>query len=153
MPLYYSDLEVGDVFTTLGRTVTETDLVSFAMLSGDWNQIHTDQEFAAGTIYGQRVVYGLFGLAMLTGLMDRSGLFTGSAMAMLGIDKWRFVRPIFVGDTLHASIEIMAKRLASSRDRGIVDRRFQLVNQHGEVTQEGHLGLLIRVAPHGETSR
>jgi acyl dehydratase len=145
--LYYDDLEVGQVFTTPARTVTETDLVSFAMLTGDWNQIHTDKEFAKGTMYGQPVVHGLFGLVMMTGLLERSGLFSGSAMAMLDVRDWTFTAPIFVGDTLHASIEIVSKRLTSKGDRGIVDRRFSLVNQRGEVAQVGNLGLMIRLAP------
>jgi acyl dehydratase len=145
--LYYDDLEVGQVFTTPARTVTETDLVSFAMLTGDWNQIHTDKEYAKGTMYGQPVVHGLFGLVMMTGLLERTGLFSGSAMAMLDVRDWTFKAPIFVGDTLHAKIEIMSKRLTSKGDRGIVDRRFSLVNQRGEVAQVGNLGLMIRLAP------
>jgi acyl dehydratase len=145
--LYYDDLEVGQVFTTPARTVTETDLVSFAMLTGDWNQIHTDKEYAKGTMYGQPVVHGLFGLVMMTGLLERTGLFSGSAMAMLDVRDWTFKAPIFVGDTLHATIEIMSKRLTSKGDRGIVDRRFSLVNQRGEVAQVGNLGLMIRLAP------
>ena len=147
MALYYDDLEVGQVFTTPARTVTETDLVSFAMLTGDWNQIHTDKEFAKGTMYGRPVVHGLFGLVMMTGLLERSGLFSGSAMAMLDVRDWTFKAPIFVGDTLHATIEIVSKRLTSKGDRGIVDRRFSLVNQRGEVAQVGNLGLMIRLAP------
>lgn len=59
--LYYEDLQVGDSFTSPARTVTETDLVSFAMLSGDWNPIHTDDEFARAGLYGKRVMHGLFG--------------------------------------------------------------------------------------------
>jgi acyl dehydratase len=152
VPLYYDDLEPGQVFTTPARTVTETDLVSFAMLTGDWNQIHTDKEFAKGTMYGRPVVHGLFCLVMMTGLMDRSGLFSGSAMAMLGVEKWQFHAPVFVGDTLHADIEIVSKRLTSAGDRGIVDRRITLRNQDGVVVQSGHLGLMIRLAPQAAPS-
>lgn len=144
---FYHDLEVGQIFTTSARTVTEADLVNFAMLSGDWNPIHTDKVFTKNTIYGQPVVYGLFGVVMMTGLLDRSGLFNGSAMAMLDIRDWTFKAPVFVGDTLHATIEITGKRLTSKGDRGIVDRKFRLINQRDEVAQEGHIGLMIRVAP------
>ncbi|MDP9823668.1 acyl dehydratase [Nocardioides massiliensis] len=147
MPLYYDDLEPGQVFTLPARTVTETDLVNFAMLSGDWNPIHTDQEFTKGTIYGRPVVYGLFSVVMMTGLLDRSGLFSGSAMAMLDITDWRFEKPVFVGDTLHATVEIAGKRLTSGGDRGIVDRLFRIINQRGEVVQSGHIGLMIRCGP------
>lgn len=145
MALYYEDLTEGQTFTSPARTVTETDLVSFAMLSGDWNAIHTDEEFARETFYGKRVVHGLFGLSMMTGLLDRTGLFGGSAIAMLGISDWQFKAPIFVDDTLHFEMEIISKRLTSGGDRGIIDRKFSLINQRGEVVQEGHIGLMLRL--------
>lgn len=145
MVLYYEDLSEGQTFTSPARTVTETDLVSFAMLSGDWNAIHTDEEFAKESFYGKRVVHGLFGLSMMTGLLDRTGLFGGSAIAMLGIKDWQFKAPIFVGDTLHFEMEIVSKRLTSKGDRGIVDRKFFLTNQGGEVVQEGHIGIMLRL--------
>ena len=145
MALYYEDLTEGQTFTSPARTVTETDLVSFAMLSGDWNAIHTDEEFARETFYGKRVVNGLFGLSMMTGLLDRTGLFGGSAIAMLGISDWQFKAPIFVDDTLHFEMEIVSKRLTGGGDRGIIDRKFSLINQRGEVVQEGHIGLMLRL--------
>ena len=145
MALYYEDLAEGQTFTSPARTVTETDLVSFAMLSGDWNAIHTDEEFARETFYGKRVVHGLFGLSMMTGLLDRTGLFGGSAIAMLGISDWQFKAPIFVDDTLHFEMEIVSKRLTGGGDRGIIDRKFSLINQRGEVVQEGHIGLMLRL--------
>ncbi|MDT5096727.1 MAG: hypothetical protein QOC76_464 [Mycobacterium sp.] len=147
MPFFYDDLAVGRVFKLPARTVTESDLVGFAMLSGDWNPIHTDREFATDTIYGQPVVYGLLSLIMMTGLMDRSGIFSGSAIAMLDITEWRFEKPVFVGDTLSATVEIVSKRLTSSGDRGVVDRLFRITNQRGEVVQVGHIGLMIRLSP------
>ncbi len=152
MALYYEDLSEGQTFTSLGRTVTETDLVNFAMLSGDWNAIHTDEEFAKSTHYGKRVVHGLFGLSMMTGLLDRIGVFGGSAIAMLGIRDWQFKAPVFVGDTLHFEMEIVSKRLTSKGDCGIVDRKFSLINQRGEVVQEGHIGLMIRLKNREEVS-
>lgn len=145
MALYYEDISEGQTFTSPARTVTETDLVSFAMLSGDWNAIHTDVEFAETTNYGKRVVHGLFGLSMMTGLLDQTGIFSGSAIAMLGIRDWQFKAPIFIGDTLHFEMEILSKRLTSKGDRGIVDRRFRLINQRGEVTQEGDIGIMIQL--------
>lgn len=153
MALYYEDLSIGQTFTSPARTVTETDLVHFAMLSGDWNPIHTDKEFAQTAYYGQRVVYGVLGIALLTGLMDRMGIFHGSAIAMLGIRNWQFKAPIFVDDTLHFVMEIVSKRLTSSGDRGIIDRKFSLLNQRGEVVQEGHIDLLICVAKNREGNR
>jgi acyl dehydratase len=152
MTLYYEDLTEGQTFTGPARTVTETDLVNFAMLSGDWNPIHTDEEFAKSTYYGKRVVHGLFGLSMMTGLLDRTGLFAGSIIAALGIRDWNYKAPVFVGDTLHFEMEIASKRLTSKGDRGIVDRKFRLINQSNEVVQEGHIGLMIRLKNSEEVS-
>ena len=149
MPLYYEDLEAGQVYETPARTMTEADVVGFAALSGDWNPLHTDVEFAKGTIYGRRVVHGLFVLSMMTGLLERAGLFSGSAMAMLGIDGWRFVAPVFIGDTIRARMEIGEVRLTSKEDRAVVDHRFELLNQRDEVVQEGRIGVMVGRAPAG----
>lgn len=143
-PKYLEDLHAGDVFTSAARTITESDVVAFAGLSGDFNPIHTDVEFARDTPYGQRVVYGLLGLAMLTGLLDRTGLFSGSAIAMLGIRDWTFTAPMFIGDTIRFRLTITDVRRTSSGDRGVVKRHFELLNQRDEVVQQGHIDLLVR---------
>jgi acyl dehydratase len=145
---YLEDLEPGQTFVSAARTVTEADVVGFAGLSGDFNPIHTDAEFAKGGTYGQRVVYGVLGLAIATGLLDRIGVFSGSAIAMLGIDEWKFVAPIFIGDTVHLELTILGVRPSQSKpDRGIVERRFELRNQRNEVVQVGRIDLLVRRSP------
>jgi len=143
-PKYLEDLTAGDVFTSAARTITEGDVVAFAGLSGDFNPIHTDVEFAKETPYGQRVVYGLLGLSMLTGLLDRTGLFSGSAIAMLGIRDWTFTAPLFIGDTIRFRLTIVDVRRSRSGDRGVVQRYFELMNQRGEVVQKGHIDILVR---------
>jgi acyl dehydratase len=143
-PKYLEDLTAGDVFTSAARTITESDVVAFAGLSGDFNPIHTDVEFAKETPYGQRVVYGLLGLSMLTGLLDRTGLFSGSAIAMLGIRDWTFTAPLFIGDTIRFHLTIVDVRRARSGDRGVVQRYFELMNQRDEVVQKGHIDILVR---------
>ncbi len=143
-PKYLEDLHAGDTFTSAARTITESDVVAFAGLSGDFNPIHTDVEFAKDTPYGQRVVYGLLGLAMLTGLLDRTGLFSGSAIAMLGIRDWTFTAPMFIGDTIRFQLTITDVRRTSSGDRGVVKRHFELLNQRDEVVQQGDIDLLVR---------
>jgi acyl dehydratase len=127
-----------------GRTITETDVVGFAGLSGDFNPIHTDVEFARSTVYGKRVVYGLLGLAILTGLLDRTGLFSGTAIAMLGIRDWQFRAPLFIGDTVRFRLTITNVRRTSRGDRGVVERYFELLNQHDEVVQHGHIDIMVR---------
>jgi acyl dehydratase len=143
-PKFLEDLTAGDTFTSAARTITEADVVGFAGISGDFNPIHTDVEFAKGTPYGQRVVYGLLGISILTGLLDRTGLFSGSAIAMLGINEWRFTAPIFIGDTVHLRLTITDVRTTSRPDRGVVGRFFELINQDGVVVQQGNIDLLIR---------
>jgi acyl dehydratase len=145
---YLDDLAPGQTFVSAGRTITESDVVAFAGLSGDFNPIHTDAEFAKGGAYGQRVVFGLLGLAIATGLLDRIGVFSGSAIAMLGIDDWKFTAPIFIGDTVHLELTILAVRPSRSKpDRGVVERRFELRNQHGDVVQVGRIDVLVRRRP------
>jgi acyl dehydratase len=143
-PKYLEDLHAGEVFTSAARTITESDVTAFAGLSGDFNPIHTDVEFARGTPYGQRVVYGLLGLAMMTGLLDRTGLFSGTAIAMLGIRDWKFSAPLFIGDTIRFRLTITDVRRTSSGDRGVVKRHFELLNQRDEVVQQGHIDILVR---------
>ena len=143
-PKYLEDLTEGQVFTSAARTITESDVVAFAGLSGDFNPIHTDVEFARDTAYGQRVVYGLLGLSVLTGLLDRTGLFSGTAIAMLGIRDWTFTAPVFIGDTVHFRLTIGDVRRTRGGDRGVVQRYFELLNQRDEIVQKGHIDILIR---------
>jgi len=145
---YLDDLSAGQRFVSAGRTITEADVVAFAGLSGDFNPIHTDAEFAADTVYGQRVVYGLLGLSIATGLLDRLGVFSGSAIAMLGIQNWTFTAPVFIGDTVHLELTILGVRPSRSKpDRGVVERQFELKNQRGEVVQTGRIDVLVRRRP------
>jgi acyl dehydratase len=145
---YLEDLEAGQTFVSAARTVTEADVVAFAGLSGDFNPIHTDAEFAKDSAYGQRVVYGLLGLSIATGLLDRLGVFSGSAIAMLGIADWTFTGPVFIGDTVHLELTILGVRPSRSKpDRGVVERRFDLRNQRGELVQTGRIDVLVRRRP------
>jgi acyl dehydratase len=143
MPHYFDDLAAGQAFVTPGKTITETDVVMFGALTGDNNQVHTDVEFAAGTRYGQRVVHGLLGTSLCLGLIARTGVFEGSAVALLGIDGWRFTAPVFIGDTLTCTVEIVGTRLTSSGTTGVVERLISLRNQRGEVVQQGRMDLLM----------
>ena len=144
MPLYFEDFQVGQRFTTPARTVTEADIVNFAGVSGDFNPIHTDAEFARGTPFGQRIAHGLLVLAMLTGLRQRTGHFEGTLIAWLEIRSYRFLKPVLIGDTVHGETEILEKRETSRPDRGILVQRVRVLNQKGEVVQEGEFVTLVR---------
>jgi acyl dehydratase len=146
MPYYYEDLEPGQSFVTPGRTITEADVVSFAAWTGDNNQVHTDVEFAAKTRYGQRIVHGMLGASLCLGLISRTGVFEGSAVALLGIDGWRFVAPLFIGDTVTCTVEVVGTRLTSSGRTGVIERVVTLRNQRDEIVQQGRMDILVLTA-------
>lgn len=142
-PYYFEDLDEGAAFETARRTVTETDLIQFAMLSSDWNAVHTDAISADESSFGRRIVHGALGLTLATGLLQRTGMFEGSAVALLGFDEWRFHCPLFVGDTVFTRMTVLGKRLTSRADRGIVHREIQLVNQENAIVQSGRSDFMV----------
>ena len=140
---FYEELEIGDEFTTPARTITESDIVMYAALTGDCNPVHTDEEFCREhNIYGRRIGHGLLGLAYLDGLIFRLGLFDGTGLASLSW-KWDFKGPIFIGDTLHGVTKITMKRETMKPGRAIINEHVTLVNQRGETIGEGdHLNMI-----------
>jgi acyl dehydratase len=143
-PYFYEDLKVGMTFPTPRRTVTEADLVNFAGVSGDYNRLHTDEEFAKTTIFGRRVAHGTLVLSISQGLRQRAGVFEGTLMALLEIRSWRFIKPVFIGDTIGVETEVADLRETSQADRGVIVQRVRIRNQRDEVVQEGELVSLIR---------
>ncbi|MGE2715453.1 MaoC/PaaZ C-terminal domain-containing protein [Mycolicibacterium litorale] len=144
---YFEDFDIGDTFTTPSRTVGLAEVATFAGLSGDFNPIHTDAEFAKDSQFGERIAHGVLGMSIVTGLVTRLGVFEASTIALLGIEDWRFKGPVFDGDTIHVEVLIEDKRLTSDGRRGVLRRRYQLVNQRGEVVQEGVMPLLVKCRP------
>ena len=144
---YFEDFEVGDKFVTPSRTIGLFEIGQFAGLSGDFNPIHTDATFGEASKFGQRIAHGLLGLSVLTGLVNRLGIFEASTIALLGIEDWRFVNPIFADDTIHGVLEIKGKRLTSDGRRGVLVREYHLVNQREEILQHGVMPLLVKCRP------
>jgi acyl dehydratase len=143
MKTFYEDYAVGDEFLTPARTITEADVMLFAGLSGDYNRLHTDAEYAKGLLFGERIAHGLLGLAIVSGLGYRSEIDPDGALAFLGLN-WKFSRPIKFGDTIHAVFRIAALRETSRPDRGIVVEAIEVFNQRGEVVQAGEWTFLIK---------
>lgn len=142
----WDELQVGEEFWTGGRTVTEGDVLAFAGLTGDFNPLHVDEEFARTSPFGTRVPHGPLIHDMYLGLLDRLGLVAGTALAFLEL-RWKFLIPVLVGDTVHARVTVQAKREVKKPDRGIVTFAVTLFNQRGEPVQEGeHVLLLARRA-------
>lgn len=146
MARYFEDFAVGERFASPARTVTEADIALFAGISGDFNPLHTDEEFAKETPYGRRIAHGLLVLAMVSGLNQRLGLFDGTTIAFLGL-TWNFRRPVFPGDTIRFEMEIAEKRETSHPDRGILVRAYRVLNQRGELCQEGTMTVMMRRRP------
>ncbi len=140
---YFEDFRTGQTFESGGRTITETDLTMFSMISGDWNPIHADMEFSKSTRYGQRVVHGVLGIAVSTGMMHEMGIFHDSVIAMLGYRNWNFRAPLLVNDTIHLKLSILSTTLGKSGKNGKISRRFELINQRGEIVQEGEGDVLV----------
>jgi len=141
---FFEDIDIGEEFVTPSRTVTEADVVWFAGISGDFEQLHVSEEFAKGTIFGERVAHGLLGLVIFDGLKTRTSLVTGThTIASLGW-TWHFRKPIRFGDTLTGRLVIKDKRRTSRGDRGILFIGCELRNQHGELVQEGENRMMIK---------
>ena len=144
--MYWEDLEVGEEYTSPSRTITESDIVSFAGLSGDYNELHTSEEFCKDTMFGTRIAHGLLGLAVASGLFTRTELCLRTArnlIAFLGLE-WKFKGPIKIGDTVTVKIKIIDKKETKNPERGIFVLKRELINQRNEVVQEGETPLMIR---------
>jgi 3-hydroxybutyryl-CoA dehydratase len=141
--LTFEEFELGDVAESVARTITEADIVLFAALSGDYNQVHTDAEFAKGTIFGQRVAHGLLGLSVASGLAWRTGFLEGTGEALMGVD-WKFRGPVLIGDTIRLRAEVSQKKEMRRLGGGIVVFAVTLLNQRDEVVQKGSWTLLVR---------
>ncbi len=140
-PLTFDDVEVGDTWTSPARTITETDVVQFACLTGDLNPLHVDQEFARQTPFGKPIAHGLLGLSYVAGLGSHFPRM--ATLSFLRILEWNFIKPIHFGDTVHVETEILVKEPKARGRRGEITWKRSLVNQAGEVVQEGRTLTLV----------
>ncbi len=145
--MYFEEFEVGQQVVTPGRTVTESDIVAFAGLSGDYNQIHVDAEFSRTSPFGQRVAHGLLCLAIGSGLLVQTGVMEGTIMAFREINNWKFIKPVFIGDTLHVEAEITETKAMRRIGGGAIELTLDLKNQHGDTVMKGAWIALIVSRP------
>ena len=145
--LYFEEFSVGQSIKTASRTVSEDAIFTFAGLTGDYNQIHTDAEFAKTSPFGQRVAHGLLGLSIATGLIMRTGLLEGTVLAFREIQEWKFVKPIYIGDTVHAVLNVTETKALPRIGGGALISEVELRNQKDEVLQKGTLNLLMLSKP------
>jgi 3-hydroxybutyryl-CoA dehydratase len=144
--LYFEEFAVGDEEETAARTVTEADVVQFAALSGDYNQLHTDAEFAKDTPFGQRIAHGLLGLSIASGLAARAGFIEGTAMAFTGL-TWKFKKPVLLGDTIRLRTKVSKVRAMPRLGGGIVEFDVRVLNQRDETVQQGEWTMLMKGRP------
>lgn len=141
--LYYEEFTIGDSVESVGRTVTEADIVNFAALSGDWNLIHSDAEYSKAQMFGQRVAHGLLVLSIASGLAVRLGFMEETVMAFRGLD-WRFTKPVFIGDTVRLRVTVEEKKEMRRLGGGLVTFAMEVINQRGEVVQRGTWEILCK---------
>jgi 3-hydroxybutyryl-CoA dehydratase len=140
---YFEDLQVGCYFQTGRIVVTETHIVNFAGISGDFFDVHMDDEFARAQGFPARIAHGLLGLSLVDGLKNRADVQL-QAVASLGWKSWNFTAPIVMGDSITAKISVEIAKLTSKGDRGVVELRFDVTNQDDVLVQTGCNVLLMR---------
>jgi acyl dehydratase len=141
--LHFEEFQVGDSVTSATRTITETDVVSFAALSGDWNLIHTDAEYSKSHMFGQRVAHGLLILSIASGLAVRLGILDGTTLAFRNVE-WKMQRPVVIGDTIHVHMTIEETKAMARLGGGLVNFKVEVVNQKDEVCHRGNWEVLVK---------
>jgi 3-hydroxybutyryl-CoA dehydratase len=145
--MFFEEFSVGQHIISTARTVTESDVVAFAGLSGDYNQIHTDAEFSKNTPFGKRVAHGLLGIAIASGLAMRTGVLEGTVLAFREINEWKFSKPIFIGDTVHVELDVKEIKALPRLGGGSVIIELSVKNQNEEVTMKGLWTVLVASKP------
>lgn len=140
---YFEEFEIGERYVSRGRTITETDLVNFSGLSGDWYPLHTDVEYAKQTPFKQRIAHGMLVLSIGTGLWN---LQPGFVVAFYGMDRVRFVNPTIIGDTIHVESEVIEKTDKGEKG-GVVTFRQEIKKQTGEVVVSALKKILVAKKP------
>lgn len=141
--LYFEDFEPGMEIQTAARTITETDIVNFAGLSGDYNFIHTDAEGVKATPFGQRVAHGMLVASIATGLAVQHGFIDGTTLAFREL-TWKFTRPVLIGDTIQVQVKVLETKEMAKLGGGLVTFEARVVNQRDEAVHKGEWRMLIK---------
>ena len=143
---YYEELEIGSEFVTRSRTITETDVVLDSGFSWDHNSEHTDVEFTRNSIFGERIAHMLLSLVFANGLSASTAILRGTARGYLGMN-WRTLQVCRIGDTLHVKETILEKKESPRPEVGIVKIGIEVINQRGEVVNQGDRTMLVAHQP------
>lgn len=142
--LYFEEFAPGRTIVSGGRTITEADVAGFAGLSGDYNQIHMDAEFAASGPFGTRVAHGMLGFSIASGLAVQTGFVEGTVLAFREIQAWKFSQPILFGDTIHVRLEVLEVKALPRLSGGAVTLAVEVVNQRAVTVQHGRWVMLVQ---------
>jgi acyl dehydratase len=145
--LYFEEFNVGQKIVTGERSVSEKDIMTFADLSGDNNRIHTDAAFSEAGPFGQRIAHGLLGLSIASGLAWQTGILDGTVIAFREVNEWKFVKPVFIGDAVHAELNVTEAKALPRIGAGSVVIAVELKNQKSEVCMRGNWTMLIMSKP------
>ena len=146
MGLYFEDFETSGDLVTRGRTVTEADVTAFAGLTGDFTELHTNEEFARTTRFGRRIAHGALVFSISMGLATRTNVLDDTLVAFAGVDKLRFVEPVFIGDTIHL-VKRVVERREMGTGQGTVEFESRVMNQKGALVLVYRDRLLIKKRP------
>ena len=141
--LYLEDFEVGKEYFSPARTVTEADVTNFAGLSGDFNPLHTDEEFAKQNLFGTRIAHGALGFIISTGLSNQMGIYEGTTIAFMECTV-KYPAPLKIGDTVHCVIVPTEVRRSSKPGKGILKQNLKLINQDGVTVMESDQVLMMK---------
>ena len=141
--LYLEEFEVGKAYFSPARTVTEADVTNFAGLSGDFNPLHTDEEFARQNLFGTRIAHGALGFIISTGLSNQMGIYEGTTIAFLECTV-KYPAPLKIGDTVHCEIVPTETKHSSKPGKGILKQSLKLVNQDGVTVMESDQTLMMK---------
>lgn len=145
---YFEDFEIDQEFVSPARTITQTDIVNFACLSGDFNEVHTNFEYCKTTQFGEPIAHGPLIYAVMGGLQYASGINDGTLLALLQIDAWKMLGPVKHGDTIRLHSRVISKKETGKADRGVVTFQRQCIKQDGSVAQEMTATLMYRRRGH-----
>ena len=145
--MFFEEFAAGQKVRTTSRTVTEADIVNFAGLSGDYNLIHVDAAYAKTTPYGQRIAHGLCVLSIASGLAVQTGIMEGTILAFREIIEWKFVAPVFIGDTVHVDLEVLETKALPRLSGGAITLLLDVRNQDDKTVQKGRWIALMLSGP------
>ena len=140
---HFEEFSAGDQIVTAGRTITESDIVRFAGLAGDFTQIHTDAAFAAEWLFGERIAHGLLVLSVASGLSVQTGMIEGTVLAFRELD-WKFSKPVMIGDTVHVVLTVTETKALPRLGGGNVKMKVQVINQRSEIVHRGNWAMLVK---------